>query len=95
MLPPTQRLPTLERWIDQRSYFVLHAPRQTGKSTAMLALAEHLTEGGRYASVMLSVEVGSPFNDSPSTAEDAILDAWHDTARVYLPGPTDDRSDCP
>jgi hypothetical protein len=38
MLPPTQRLPELARLIEQRSYFVVHAPRQTGKSTAMLAL---------------------------------------------------------
>jgi hypothetical protein len=85
MLPPLQRLPELERLIEQRSYFVVHAPRQTGKSTAMLALAQQLTESGRYASVMLSVEVGSPFNASPSVAEETILDAWYDTARVYLP----------
>jgi hypothetical protein len=40
MLPPTVRLPTIERLIEQRNYFVIHAPRQTGKSTAMLALAQ-------------------------------------------------------
>jgi hypothetical protein len=85
MLPPTQRLPELQRLIQQRSYFVVHAPRQTGKSTTMLALAQQLTDSGRYASVMLSVEVGSPFNASPSMAEETILDAWYDTARVYLP----------
>jgi hypothetical protein len=85
MLPPTQRLPDLARLIEQRSYFVVHAPRQTGKSTAMLALAQQLTDSGRYAAVMLSVEVGSPFNASPHIAEETILDAWHDTARVYLP----------
>jgi hypothetical protein len=87
MLPPTQRLPDLERLIEQRSYFVVHAPRQTGKSTAMLALAQQLTESGRYASVMLSVEVGSPFNAHPEQAERVILDAWLDTASVYLPEP--------
>ncbi len=36
MLPPTQRVPGLERIIEQRGYFVIHAPRQTGKTTAML-----------------------------------------------------------
>jgi hypothetical protein len=85
MLPPTQRLPDLERLIEQRSYFVVHAPRQTGKSTAMLALAQQLTESGRYASVMLSVEVGNPFNAHPEQAERVILDAWLSRARVYLP----------
>jgi AAA-like domain len=85
MLLPTVRLPDIESLIDQRNYFVIHAPRQTGKSTAMLGLAQQLTESGHYASVMLSVEVGSPFNAHPEQAERVILDAWLDTASVYLP----------
>jgi hypothetical protein len=85
MLPPTVRLPHIERFIHQCNYFVIHAPRQTGKSTAMLALAQELTESGRYASVMVSVEVGSPFNAYPEQAERIIIDAWLDTASVYLP----------
>ena len=62
MLSPTSRLPNLERLIEQESYFVIHAPRQTGKTTAMLALAKQLTESGRYTAVMVSAEVGSPFS---------------------------------
>jgi hypothetical protein len=85
MLPPTQRLPQLERLIAQESYFVLHAPRQTGKSTTMLALAQQLTESGRYASIMVSAELGSPFNNDPATAEATILSSWRSAARVYLP----------
>jgi hypothetical protein len=85
MLSPTRRLPEIEQLIDQRNYFVIHAPRQTGKSTAMIALAQQLTESGKYTSVMVSVEVGSPFNHAPHIAEEAILDAWYDTARVFLP----------
>jgi type II secretory pathway predicted ATPase ExeA len=84
MLSPTQRLPNLERLIEQRSYFVIHAPRQTGKTTAMMALAQQLTESGRYTSVLLSVELGAPFNDAPSTAEAAIISSWQRAARVYL-----------
>jgi hypothetical protein len=85
MLPPTRRLHKIDRLIDQWNYFVIHAPRQTGKSTAMLALAQQLTESGRYTSVMLSVEAGSPFYADPERAERIILDAWLDTASVYLP----------
>jgi type II secretory pathway predicted ATPase ExeA len=85
MLSPTRRLPDIERLIEQRTYFVIHAPRQTGKTTAMIALAQQLTDSGRYTSVMVSVEVGSPFNNTPDIAEEAMLDAWYDTARVYLP----------
>ncbi len=85
MLPPTIRLPNLERLIVQQNYFVIHAPRQTGKTTAMLALAKQLTESGRYTAVMVSAEVGSPFSDRPETAELAILDAWRSRAMLYLP----------
>nr|WP_310834063.1 ATP-binding protein [Aetokthonos hydrillicola] len=85
MLSPTSRLPDLERLIEQRNYFVIHAPRQTGKSTAMLALAEQLTCSGRYAAVMVSVEVGAPFSQEPGTAELAILGAWREAIAVRLP----------
>jgi len=40
MLSPTARLPELRPLIDQQNYFVIHAPRQVGKTTAMLALAQ-------------------------------------------------------
>jgi hypothetical protein len=36
ILPPTRRLPTLERLIAQRSYFVIHAPRQVGKKITVI-----------------------------------------------------------
>ena len=42
MLPPIARLPQLTQLIEQRGYFVIHAPRQTGKTTAMMALAQNL-----------------------------------------------------
>ena len=55
MQPPLARLPNIERLVTQQGYFVLHASRQTGKTTAMLALAQQLTAGGQYTAVMLSV----------------------------------------
>ena len=85
MLLPTERLPRLGQLIDQRNYFVIHAPRQTGKTTAMLALAKQLTESGRYTAVMLSVEVGAPFKHDIDRAEQHILSAWELNAQVRLP----------
>jgi hypothetical protein len=85
LLPPTRRLPTLERLIDQRSYFVVHAPRQVGKTTAMLALAEQLTNAGKYNAAMLSVEVGAAFGNDIDRAENAILGVWRDTLKFCLP----------
>lgn len=85
MLPPLARLPQVERLIEQRGYFVVHAPRQTGKTTAMLALAQRLTDRGRYNAVMVSAEVGSAFSDDLGAAEAAILDAWQNAAQLRLP----------
>ncbi len=84
-LSPTLRLPSLERLIAQRNYFVIHAPRQVGKTTAMLALAKQLLESGQYTAVMLSVEVGAPFSQDIAGAEDAILGAWRDHIAFRLP----------
>ena len=85
LVSPTQRLPNLVRLIDQRNYFVIHAPRQTGKTTAMLTLAQELTQQGTYAAVLVSVEVGAAFPEQPDIAENAILGAWWDAVQVWLP----------
>src|SRR6476469_4803944 len=85
VLPATRRIPSLERLIAQENYFVIHAPRQVGKTTAMLALAKQLTESGQYTAVMLSVEVGAPFSQDIAGAEEAILGAWRDNISVRLP----------
>ncbi|MDZ7963228.1 MAG: ATP-binding protein [Aulosira sp. DedQUE10] len=84
-LSATSRLPNLSVMIEQESYFVVHAPRQTGKTTAMLALAQQLTATGSYAAVVVSAEVGSAFNHDPGAAELAILGAWQNTIEDNLP----------
>lgn len=49
MLSPTSRLPDLERLIAQQNYFVIHAPRQTGKTTAqdeaLISILRQLRDG--------------------------------------------------
>ncbi len=85
MLPTGDRLPNLLRLIQQQNYFVIHAPRQTGKTTAMLTLAQELTASGQYTAVMVSAEVGAAFRTDPGKAELAILDSWRQSAQFYLP----------
>jgi hypothetical protein len=84
MLPPLARLPNLERLVAQRSYFVIHAPRQTGKTTAMLALAQQLTNSGQYTAIMVSAEVGAAFPHDPGMAEKAMLGNWRQNAEDRL-----------
>ena len=85
MLSSQQRLPEVTRLIAQQGYFVIHAPRQTGKTTAMLTLAQELTAVGTYTALMVSAEVGAAYPHEPERAERAILSAWQDAASVWLP----------
>ncbi|NET36107.1 MAG: ATP-binding protein [Cyanothece sp. SIO1E1] len=85
MLSATSRLPALARLVAQESYFVIHAPRQTGKTTAMLALAKQLTDSGDFTAVLVSAEVGAPFSHDPGAAELAMLGSWRTRAEFYLP----------
>ena len=85
MLAPLARIPAVMPLIEQQSYFVIHAPRQTGKTTAMIALARALTAAGRFAAVLLSAEVGAAFNDDPGAAELAILNSWRRATAFFLP----------
>jgi hypothetical protein len=85
MLSPLVRLPQLQQFIAQRNYFVIHAPRQIGKTTAIMGLAQQLTASGQYAAVVLSAEVGAPFGQDITIAEEAILGAWENTIAIRLP----------
>lgn len=63
MLPAAGRLGNVQELIAQRAYFVVHAPRQTGKTTSLQALAQELTESGNYAALHFSCEAGGPVQD--------------------------------
>ncbi len=59
--------------IRQQKYFVLHAPRQTGKTTCMLALRDYLNERGEYIAVYANVEGGQGSrNDVQSVVKSTI-----------------------
>jgi hypothetical protein len=71
--------------IDQETYFVIHAPRQIGKTTAMLSLAEQLTASGKYVAAMVSAEVAQAYGHDIDGAELALLNAWQTALRYWLP----------
>jgi hypothetical protein len=81
MLPPAERLPGVRRIVEQKGYFVIHAPRQTGKTTAMMALAHDLTASGHYVAVLVSMEVGAAFG---SGRMDVCLRYGSDTVAMEL-----------
>ncbi len=85
MLPAVRRLPQVRPLIDQESYFILHAPRQVGKTTALRSLARELTAEGRYTAALVSMEVGEAFPHDVGAAEAAVLSRWHFALRAQLP----------
>ena len=73
MLPPLDRIPGARGLVAQGAYFVVHAPRQTGKTTSLRALARALTAEGRFAALAFSCEAGSVFGEQIGKAEEAVL----------------------
>ena len=57
-LPPLARFNLAEilGLIAQEKYFLLHAPRQTGKTSCLLALTEYLNRQGDYHAVYANIE---------------------------------------
>ena len=66
-------LPEILSLIDQKKYFILHAPRQTGKTTCLLALMEYLNRAGGYTCLYVNVEVGQSAREDLDRAMGAIL----------------------
>ena len=93
-VPPLARLDLDEilTLVRRKRYFVLHAPRQTGKTSALLALRDLLNGGaaGDYRCVYANVEVGQAGQEDVGRAMRAILDELADRARSlgdeYLDG---------
>jgi len=58
MLPPKERLmgAQLNRYIDDELYWVLHAPRQTGKTTFLKSWMREINDGGEAVACYVSVE---------------------------------------
>lgn len=75
MLPPEPRLPEARSLIGRGEYFVVHAPRQSGKTTTLAGLARTLTAEGRYAAVRFSCETAEPAGDDYQAAQRAVLSA--------------------
>ena len=87
-IPPLSRINQREllTLIRQRRYFVLHAPRQTGKTSALLALRDLLNGGteGAYRCVYVNVEGGQAAGGDVGAGVHAILSAIARRARRTL-----------
>ena len=70
--------------IRQRKYFVLHAPRQTGKTSCMLALRDLLNKQGNHIAVYANVEAGQASRDNVDNVVGSACDTLTERFRQIL-----------
>ncbi len=63
MLPTERRFENVRQLIEDKRYFILHAPRQTGKTTVMLQLMETLNQEGDHIALYVNVEAGQAYRE--------------------------------
>ena len=74
-IPPLSRvnLDEILELIADAKYFVLHAPRQTGKTSILLALQDRLNTEGRYRCLYVNVEAGQADGEDTARAMRTLL----------------------
>ena len=74
-IPPLERvdLDEILGLIEWEKYFVLYAPRQTGKTSMLKALSKRLNADGSYRCVYVNVECGQAAREDTVRALRAIL----------------------
>jgi predicted AAA+ superfamily ATPase len=85
-IPPLSRfdLEEILMLIAQKKYFVLHAPRQTGKTSCLLALMNYLNEQGKYDCLYINVEAAQAMRENVFESLRIILAELASSALDYL-----------
>ena len=86
-LPTQKRLNEQEvrMLIEQEKYFILHAPRQTGKTSTMLEFAKVLNEEGKYNALYINVESAQAMRGNVEKALPIIVNEVAKRVREQLP----------
>ena len=103
-IPPLERLnlDEIRRLIRDKRYFVMHAPRQTGKTSGLLALRDLLNAEGDYRCVYVNVEGGQAMREdveqvtrtilaglasrARSIGDEYLAEVWSDILAEFGPG---------
>ena len=74
-IPPLDRvdLDEILQLIDWKKYFVLHAPRQTGKTSMLKALAERLNTDSKYRCLYINIESAQAVRGDVGAAMTTVL----------------------
>jgi hypothetical protein len=85
LVDPDPRRPEMRELIDIGLFFVLHAPRQSGKTTLIRTLAKKLTAEGKFAALAFSCEAAEVAQDDYEATERMLLEEWRNQAALDLP----------
>ena len=92
-IPSEQRVAEIRNLIESKLFFILHAPRQTGKTTFLHTLADNLNREGRYVAVVTNVESLQRVTDvekgNPALLELIYRDAESQVRSEEMPPPYD------
>ncbi len=78
----------LEDFIEKKYYFLLHAPRQSGKTTAIIEFVRHLNSEGKYTALFLSTESARTAVNDVKRAIEVILKQCRQQIPLFLPEET-------
>ena len=84
-LPPMARLGMVRQLIDEKRYFIIHAPRQTGKTTAMMTLMHDLNTEGKYIALYVNIESAQAFRNDVEAANEVIISNFRTHIEAFLP----------
>ena len=76
MLPATERLPEVVGMIRRKLYFVIHAPRQSGKTTALKQLVRDINGSGERVALYCSLETLQNVTDVASAMSTVETVVW-------------------
>ena len=85
-IPPLSRVNLDEtlNLISDMQYFVLHAPSQTGKTSTLLALRDHLNSEGTVRCVYVNLEAGHVARENTARAMRTVLGELASRSRFDL-----------
>ena len=74
----------IQHLIKQKRYFILHAPRQTGKTSALLEMMAALNAVGQYHALYANIEVAQVTRNDVQAGIRTICGVIADSVRHYL-----------
>ncbi len=75
--------PELSSLIAARKYFILHAPRQTGKTSLLINLMHFINGQGQYRALYVNIEAAQAARNDAGRGMGAILGAMASAASLY------------